>query len=158
MDVVSIKCPNCGASVLIEPGKTTCFCSSCGEPLAIDDGIKRSINVNVNIDTAQNRKIDIKLMKYNNAVQRLERRKKRTIKFLIGSFLSLIFWYVVVYVASKYTGINLLDKDVKVDNVFLTLIVMFLALSLLVFCGGLLFGISTLISTAEQRDRLDRIK
>ena len=49
MKVVPLYCPNCGAPV----GKDAKFCSQCGSPIVIDDGIKRSEHTIRHIDEAR---------------------------------------------------------------------------------------------------------
>ena len=37
MKIVSLKCPECGASLNIEEGRKMCFCSHCGTQIMLDD-------------------------------------------------------------------------------------------------------------------------
>ena len=41
MRMVSLKCPECGAGLNIEEGRTRCFCGHCGTQILLDDESKR---------------------------------------------------------------------------------------------------------------------
>ncbi|MBR3044451.1 MAG: threonine/serine exporter family protein [Oscillospiraceae bacterium] len=49
MELKSLNCPNCGASVQIPEGKNLFFCTYCGSQIQIDDG-KITIDLNANIN------------------------------------------------------------------------------------------------------------
>ena len=51
MELKSLNCPNCGASVQIPDGKNLFFCTYCGSQIQIDDGrITIDLNANINLN------------------------------------------------------------------------------------------------------------
>lgn len=57
MKVISLKCPECGASLSIEEGRTQCFCQYCGTKIMLDD--ERSYTKTIHtIDDAKIREIE----------------------------------------------------------------------------------------------------
>lgn len=48
MKILTLNCPNCGASFDLPEGKTSCFCQNCGTKMLIDDG---QIYININQKT-----------------------------------------------------------------------------------------------------------
>lgn len=38
MKLQTLECPNCGGSIHVEEGRSTCFCTYCGKQIAVDDG------------------------------------------------------------------------------------------------------------------------
>ena len=42
MKLISLKCPDCGANLEIDPERSFCFCQYCGHKILVDDEIKRS--------------------------------------------------------------------------------------------------------------------
>ena len=58
MKVISLKCPECGASLSIEEGRTQCFCQYCGTKIMLDD--ERSYTKTIHtIDDAKIRQAEI---------------------------------------------------------------------------------------------------
>ena len=57
VSLISIKCPECGASLEIDRERKECFCSYCGNKLIIDDG-SRTIT-HVYIDRTREKELEI---------------------------------------------------------------------------------------------------
>ena len=94
MKVISLKCPECGASLSIEEGRTQCFCQYCGTKIMLDD--ERSYTKTIHtIDDAKireveaNREIRLKEME----IQREKDKHKRagiTVKIVISIILGIV--------------------------------------------------------------------
>lgn len=94
MKVISLKCPECGASLSIEEGRTQCFCQYCGTKIMLDD--ERSYTKTIHtIDDAKirqaeiNREIQLKKMEIE---EKKDRRRRIGIVFKV--ILSLILGIV----------------------------------------------------------------
>lgn len=46
VEMMALKCPECGAKLKIEEGRKQCYCQYCGHKILLDDGSK-DVNVNV---------------------------------------------------------------------------------------------------------------
>ena len=44
MKLIELKCPNCGADIQVDEGRSYCFCTYCGAKAMIDDGATRIID------------------------------------------------------------------------------------------------------------------
>lgn len=83
MTVTSFKCPNCGADLQVEEGRTMCFCNYCGTQIHIDDG---TIRVNITkriVDEARLRELDLQeqnriRQEANESQKEAEAKKKIT--------------------------------------------------------------------------------
>jgi len=89
MKAITIKCPNCGAGVYVDEGKTRCFCSNCGEPIIIDDEVDKHVNVNISYNKTRERELDQENQKYITVSKRIEAkisrfRKVRKNFFIVG--------------------------------------------------------------------------
>ena len=56
MKMIALKCPECGASLKIEEGRTQCFCQYCGTQILLDD--ERKIYEYRTIDEARIREAE----------------------------------------------------------------------------------------------------
>ena len=64
MKVKSLKCPECGANLEIEDGRTSCYCQYCGCKLILDDEKQEyTINKNININRTTRRIDDAKILR-----------------------------------------------------------------------------------------------
>lgn len=72
MELVSLKCPDCGAHIHVESGEKICFCSHCGAQLKILDPDNQTVTV---IDVAKIKEVESK--------ERI-RRKELNLKTLGG--------------------------------------------------------------------------
>ena len=98
MKIVSLKCPQCGASL---DNEKSSFCSYCGARLYLDDGSK-NININYkNEDVAKIREIEVNKELELNKRQEESRNGK---KFVIGSILFIAFF--VIGFMSLFNGIK----------------------------------------------------
>lgn len=96
MNVYSIKCPECGAELDVNEGRSSCFCSYCGTKILLDDSVERKEVTHRYVDEAE-------IVKSRNAIE-LERMKmeerKRNDKniwiILIGSAIAFIILFIYI--------------------------------------------------------------
>ncbi len=85
MKIYQLKCPACGASVEVEKGRESCFCSYCGTKIYVDDEVHRvEITQNINYhktytDEAKIRKVESeeRMHEREYAEKRAERKDKK---------------------------------------------------------------------------------
>lgn len=103
MNLVSLKCPSCGANIYIDDKQDSCFCSHCGTQIKIDDPNKKEFTY-TKVDAARIKEAET----YENIRQReldLEERrlnKERNIliiKVAIILFAILAIAGVIMYIA-----------------------------------------------------------
>lgn len=104
MELKSLNCPNCGASIQIPDGKNSFFCTYCGSQIHIDDGkITIDLNANINLnqkftDVARLRELDLQekeLERKDNEERRSRRWKLYWILILLGSIILYILFMLV---------------------------------------------------------------
>ena len=89
MKVVPLYCPNCGAPV----GKDAKFCSQCGSPIVIDDGVKRSEHIHRNIDETRMHEADVNL---EIEKQKFEQQKHFAKFSLIFFGMAFVFFMILI--------------------------------------------------------------
>ena len=146
MKAISIKCPNCGAGVYVNEGKTHCFCSSCGEPIIIDPEIDTHVNVNVTYDKTREYEINYEEKKHLTALDRANRNIKLAKKGILVSLCLMIGWYALVAV---------LPESITMGNELLAILTIFIECSS--FLAVLVF-IGILIESFEKRNKIDGLK
>ncbi len=90
MKMYQLKCPACGASIEVEKGRESCFCSYCGTKVYVDDEVHRvEITKNINYhktytDEAKIRKVESeeRMHEQEFAERRAERKDKKWAKLL----------------------------------------------------------------------------
>ena len=107
----------------------------------IDDGIKRSVNISV--DATRDRELDMEMMKYQSAKERLEKRMKKAKKALLCELPFLILFGVLILGHVIPHGTTLY----KICG--WGLCVSFIALSITSSCYA---------GTVVDRDKLDKIE
>ncbi len=91
----TVECPNCGASVYLAKQQTSVFCSYCGKQMVIDDGVQRTeqhISGEVTIHHIDH--IETERIKLEQEKLRLEKQKlaSKWVPTLIwGAFCVLVF-------------------------------------------------------------------
>lgn len=147
MKAITIKCPNCGAGLYVEEGKTRCFCSNCGEPILIDDEIDTRVNVNVSYDKTRERELDRENMKYMTASRRLEMRIKKLKKIRLYSIIVGLVCFAICIVLTK--------SPLAVDP---QSILGFILCSVFIPLLIVMATSATIWDTHEKRDKLDGLK
>lgn len=99
MQVVPIKCPNCGANVYLEEGKVRGFCSNCGGQILIDDGIQRTIHIVQ--DKTKEYEIDAYMERRRTQLEQLNKEISKTKKNLI-TYVSVMFVLIVALLIGFY--------------------------------------------------------
>ena len=93
MKVVPLYCPNCGAPV----GKDAKFCSQCGSPIVIDDGVKRSEHTVRHIDEARIRESEadelIRLRKLEVELAKEREKTKQQKTFEVSTIITIIVFF-----------------------------------------------------------------
>lgn len=121
MKAYQISCPACGATLEIEEGRVTCFCSYCGKKINIDDGIKRvEITKNINYhkiytDEARIRESEAKeRMQDKKYAAKKDENKSQIITFLtiIGSLL-VVLLIISVFFASEKKESDEQEKELR---------------------------------------------
>ena len=111
MKPIAIKCPNCGKGVYLDKdpdiitGRTRCYCPYCQEPLIVEDGIDRHVNININYDRTREREFDVQEERYHFAFERLEQRRKSLTKWLLVFIAFAILGAVLIVAAFNGSGI-----------------------------------------------------
>lgn len=95
MQMITMKCPECGATMSLEQGRRECFCQYCGTKLFVDDGSKSYTYRK--IDEARIKEADIDK---EIELKRLENESIK-MKFKMGSFLVVAFIAVVLSILSE---------------------------------------------------------
>lgn len=95
MKVISLKCPECGASLSIEEGRTQCFCQYCGTKIMLDD--ERSYTKTIHtIDDAKIRQAEINREIQLKKMEMEENKEKRSRLVLV---FKVIFSVILVGIA-----------------------------------------------------------
>ena len=106
MELKTLTCPSCGASLQIPEGKERFFCTFCGSQIQVDDGrITIDINANVNVnqrytDVARMRELDLQEKeqeRLENEENRIRRWKLYWVLILVGSIL---IYILCMYICS----------------------------------------------------------
>lgn len=92
MNIISLKCPECGASLSIEEGRTQCFCQYCGTKIMLDD--ERSYTKTIHtIDDAKIREIEANREIRLREMEMEEKKEKRN---RLGLVVKIIFSVILV--------------------------------------------------------------
>lgn len=137
MELMSVKCPNCGANVYLEGNKTRGFCSNCGGQIIINDGIQRTI------DQTKEYELDMKTRQFNEAVKRIEREHVALIKA--------VPWKIAVIIAMVIFAIVGMNSGIQP----LAIIAAFSLYGLFFF--GMFFFIS-LIEIGSKNDKIEKVR
>lgn len=103
MELKTLTCPSCGASLQIPEGKDRFFCTFCGSQIQVDDGkITIDINANVNVnqrytDVARMRELDLQ----EKEQERLEDEKNRIRRWKLYWVLILL-GTIIIYILCMY--------------------------------------------------------
>ena len=92
MNVVSLKCPNCGGELEIEDGLDTFYCKYCGHKIVLDGQSEYVIKA----------KVDVERMKHEERMYQMqeatkEKETKQLLKMLIGVALFWVFLIVIIF-------------------------------------------------------------
>lgn len=49
MQLIELKCPDCGASLEVEDNRKNCFCTYCGAKIMLHDENEKTVNINKNL-------------------------------------------------------------------------------------------------------------
>lgn len=96
MKVISLKCPECNASLSIEEGRTQCFCQYCGTKILLDDG--STTYTYRKIDEARLKEAEVRLKELEmEQEEKRANRKKFKLKIAATIFLGivLLFSYMI---------------------------------------------------------------
>lgn len=81
MKLISVKCPECNASIDISTNKKECFCSYCGNKIILDDG--SSTITHIYINKTKEKEIELEHEKLLNERQKdAERHRKKVVSFI----------------------------------------------------------------------------
>lgn len=59
INLISLKCPECGATLHVEEDRKECFCSYCGNRVIVQNENEKTININKHIvDETEIKKIE----------------------------------------------------------------------------------------------------
>lgn len=106
MDIISLTCPSCGASLQLQNNQKFVFCSYCGQKLLVDDGevyinVKQTIDINehrVITDVAAIKRAEAKLKRAEAAAKEAEEETKQK---KIAAFLTLIL-FALLFLSIRY--------------------------------------------------------
>ena len=66
MKTIAVKCPNCGADLSLEEGRTNYFCQYCGAPIHLDDESTKIRITQHYVDEAEVRRVELEKQKYED--------------------------------------------------------------------------------------------
>ena len=91
MKTISIKCPECGASLNIEDGRQSCYCQWCGAKVMIDDEVDKHVYVDeARIKEAEvKEKIRLKELEIEED-KRNEEKKSKAFKIKLSGILAIV--------------------------------------------------------------------
>ncbi len=110
MKMYQLKCPACGASVEVEKGRESCFCSYCGTKVYVDDEVHR-VEITKNINYHKTYTDEAKIRKIESEEQMQERRyaearEERKSKKWSALGIVLLVLVAVVACAALFGGIK----------------------------------------------------
>ena len=111
MEIVSMKCPNCGSLVYFEKGQDRCFCSHCGSQLQFSDPNNKKFTY-TKIDAARIREAQTResIRQRELDIQERQLNKERNmliVKTVLSAIAIIAVAAVVIYI------IHLVQSDKK---------------------------------------------
>lgn len=59
INLISLKCPECGATLQVEENRKECFCSYCGNRVIVQNDNEKTVNINKHIvDEAEIKRVE----------------------------------------------------------------------------------------------------
>lgn len=106
---VSLKCPECDASLYVEENRKQCFCQYCGIKIMIDDG--STTHIYRKVDEARIKEAEVKeLIRIkeleNEDKKRISEEKTKTIKIKASIILAIVgvIFILIGFVGGEATG------------------------------------------------------
>ncbi len=95
MQLVILKCPNCGAELQIEANRRECFCTYCGAKALLDDGSTRIIDEAevLRAETekiVQLKKLELEQERFRKEEERLQKKEALFKKINIFLFITFV--------------------------------------------------------------------
>ena len=88
MKLVSIKCPECNATLDISANRKECFCSYCGNKIILDDG--SCTITHIYIDRTREKELDLEYAKLANEQKNRTTRSRKGLLPLVTAFVAII--------------------------------------------------------------------
>lgn len=89
--MIPMTCPNCGASIDVKEGTTTCFCTYCGTKMAIGDDNTITVNINkTTTDQVKIEKLRLEHQRYEEAMQQMPQNVKMATILIVIMLLFLL--------------------------------------------------------------------
>ena len=116
MELKSLNCPNCGASVQIPEGVGRFFCTYCGTQIQIDDGkITFDLNANINLnhqysDVARLKELELQEQERERQEEQQRNETKRKLYCAITLIASISIYILGFYyiINVKYTWLDMI--------------------------------------------------
>ena len=102
MNLVTLKCPNCGADIEIENGIDTFYCKYCGYKIILDGQSDAAINAKVRLKEVESNE-RIKKEKMNFKREKDKEDTRAIFKLLIGCMVVLALIFLSVFI-TNYQG------------------------------------------------------
>lgn len=111
MKIYQLNCPSCGANVVLNKNKKSCFCSSCGNQIYLDDGTLRfDITKNTTHHTIYTDEAKIKEIEYKDTVAlRKENGTRKVLLIVFSCIIAFILLYICIFSFAKSAS----DKQEK---------------------------------------------
>lgn len=104
MKLISIKCPDCGATLDISQNRKECFCSFCGNKIILDDGSTTVTHIFVDKTREHELVLEEKKLAHEQEQMLNEKRKKKVSFFAICfAFLLALLTFLIVRNDSNVT-------------------------------------------------------
>lgn len=131
MELKTLTCPSCGASLQIPEGKDRFFCTFCGSQIQVDDGrITIDINANVNVnqrytDVARMRELDLQEKEQERLEDENRRNRRRKFYWVLALLISILIYVLCMVVcASFYNALRSVFRKIASIIAFLSPIVL----------------------------------
>ena len=111
MNLVSVKCPSCGATLNIDNGIDTCFCTYCGSKIFLNDLQPENINARVRMKELQHEEIMAdKEQHHEILVHELKQKKHKRV--LLGLGIAIIACLALIIIVGLFSE----NSDKKLDE------------------------------------------
>ncbi len=111
MELKTLTCPSCGASLQIPEGKERFFCTFCGSQIQVDDGrITIDINANVNVnqrytDVARMRELDLQEKEQECLENEKRRNRRRKIYWVLALLISILIYVLCMVACASFDNV-----------------------------------------------------
>lgn len=89
--MIPMVCPKCGATIDVQEGTKTCYCTYCGTKILIDDSSTKTINQNINIHKTTVDETEVKKAEVKKAEAEASAKTMKYSMLLLAFLFTLLF-------------------------------------------------------------------